>query len=114
MVDQDEMGVSNVHVGDWGYNGMGEPLLWVGNYSVTLTGYCDDIAFAVNMSGNTVTIKAINYDGYEVKVVSAYSGATLSQSVSKNTRLITLANIVSNVTVTFNGLLGHTIAIVDD
>ncbi len=114
VVDEDEMGVSNVHVGDWGYNGMGEPVLWVGNYSVTLTGDCDDIAFANTVSGSDLTIKAINFDSYFVNEVSVSSGATLTQSVSGNTRVITLTNINSNVTVTFNGVLAPPAAIADD
>lgn len=114
VVDEDEMGISNVHVGDWGYNGMGEPVLWVGNYSVTLTGDCDEIAFANTVSGSDLTIKAINFDGYFVNEVSISSGATLTQSVSGNTRVITLTNINFNVTVTFNGVLAPPAAIADD
>ena len=55
------------------------------------------------MSGSTVIIKAINKDGYPVNAVSKSGSATLSQTVSGMVRTITLSDISSNVTVTFDG-----------
>ena len=113
-VNAGELELSGIGIGDWGYNDSGAPTITAGSYKVTFAGNYSDIAFGNTVSGSTVTIKAINYDGYKVKEVSASSGATLTQSVSGNTQLITLSNITSNVTVTFNGVVGPPAAIADD
>ena len=113
-VNQGELALSGIEIGDWGYNDSGAPTITAGSYKVTFAGNYSDIAFGNSVSGNTVTIKAINYDGNFVKEVSVSSGATLKQSVSGNTRVITLANIKANVTVTFNGVLALPAAIADD
>ncbi|MGM9798613.1 MAG: fimbrillin family protein [Parabacteroides sp.] len=108
------LALSGVEIGDWGYNDSGAPTITAGSYKVTFAGNYSDIAFGNSVSGSTVTIKAVNYDGYFVNDVSVSSGATITQSVSGNTRVITLANIKSNVTVTFNGVLAPPAAIADD
>ena len=112
-VNAGNLALSGVKVGAWGYNSAGNPTITAAGYTVTFAGNYSDIAFGNSVSGNTVTIKAINYDGYKVKEVSASSGATLTQSVTGYTRVITLTNITSNVTVTFNGVLTSPAAIAD-
>lgn len=112
-VNAGNLALSGVKVGDWGYNSAGAPTITAAGYTVTFAGDYEDIAFGNSVSGNTVTINAINYDGNFVKEVSASSGATLTQSVSGNTRVITLTNITSNVTVTFYGVLVLPSAIAD-
>ncbi|MGM9798612.1 MAG: fimbrillin family protein [Parabacteroides sp.] len=104
-VNQGELALSGIKIGGWGYNDSGAPLITVGGYTVTFEGDYSDIAFANSVSGNTVTIKAFSVDGNLVKEVSVSSGANLSQSVSRDMRVITLADIASNVTLTFYGIL---------
>ncbi|MGM9798596.1 MAG: fimbrillin family protein [Parabacteroides sp.] len=104
-VDQDVMGISNVHVGDWGYDGMGNPILWIGNHSVTFDGNYADIAFGNQYSDGKLIIKAINYDCNYINKVSVSTGAEMTQIISGNTRIITLSNITSDIVLTFNGVV---------
>ena len=113
-VNAGALALSGVKVGAWGYNSVGYPTITAAGYTVTIAGNYSDIAFGNSVSGNTVTIKAVNYEGIGIYPVSISSGATLSQTVSGNTRIISLSNITSNVTVTFKGLLYDGVYAIDN
>ncbi len=104
-IDQDEMGISNVHIGDWGYNGLGEPILWIGNHSVTFNGDYKDIAFSTDVNNSTLIIKACGLtDGSKPKEVSTSAG-TISQYLEGYIRTIKITDINCNVIITFNGTI---------
>ncbi len=102
-VDAGNLALSGVKVGAWGYNSAGNPTIIAAGYTVTFKGDYSDISFSNSVSGSTVTIKACGMsNGSKPRAVSASVG-TLSQSIDGYIRTITLSNITSNVTVTFNG-----------
>ena len=105
-VNAGALALSGVKVGAWGYNSAGAPTITAAGYTVTFAGNYEDIAFKNTVSGNTVTILACSLGEEKPAKVFISGTATLSQPVdlSTNRRTITLANISSNVTITFNGL----------
>ena len=103
-VNAGQLALSGVTVGDWGYNSAGSPTITAAGYSVSYAGDYANIAVENSVSGNTITIKAYATNKqYYPNAVSISGTATLTQSVNGNERLITISNISSNVTVTFNG-----------
>ena len=102
-INAGELALSGVKVGDWGYDDGGAPTIEAAGYNVTITGNYTDILFSNTVSGNTVTIEAMNKECWPVKAVTVTGTATLTQQLSGMVRTITLADIASDVTVMFNG-----------
>ena len=102
-INAGELALSGIKVGDWGYDDGGTPTIEAAGYKVTFAGDYSDIAFSNTVTDGTVTIKACAMtEGKKPKKVEVSSG-TFSQSVDGSIRTITLSNITSNVTVTFDG-----------
>lgn len=101
-VDAAELGV--VSDGFCEYNASGTPVITSGWNKVTFEGNYKNIGFRNSVgSDGTVTIQAMGFYNYPPKSASISGKATLSQSVSGIVRTITLQNITSNVTLTFDG-----------
>ena len=109
-VNAGALALSGVKVGAWGYSSAGNPTITAAGYTVTIAGNYSGIAFENSVSGSNVTVRAVNVYGCPVKAVTSSGTATLSQTVSGLARIITLSNIGSNVTVTFNGFYPDAIA----
>ena len=103
-VNAGALALSGVQVGAWGYNSAGAPTITAAGYTVTFAGDYSGVAFENSVSGSTVTIKAIGLPNCTINEVTKTGTATLTQSVSRKVRTITLSGIASNVTVTFNGI----------
>lgn len=58
-VNEGNLALSGIKIGDWGYNESGDPMIMAGNYKITFEGDYDDIAFSNQVSGDQVIIKAI-------------------------------------------------------
>ncbi len=104
-VNQGELALSSVKVGDWGYDESGAPTITAGGYTVTFAGDYEDISFSNSVVGSVVTIRACGMtNGSRPKAVTASSG-TLTQSLDGYIRTITLTNITSDVTLIFSGTI---------
>ena len=107
-VDYAALSWSDLTVETWGYDGFGNPVVPVGNYTVTLTGNMEGIAFnnTVNEDG-TVTIVAVPMEsGKKVVQVTANTGAVMQQTVDDMTgiRTVILSDITADTQVNFNGI----------
>ena len=102
-INAGELALSGVKVGDWGYDDAGAPVIDAAGYKVSFAGDYNDISFSNHVEGNTVTIKACGVTNCSKPRAVTTSGGTLSQSIDGYVRTITLSNITSDVTVTFNG-----------
>ena len=103
-VNQGELALSGIEIGDWGYDDSGAPTITAGSYKVTFAGDYSKFAFKNSVSDGTVTIKAYNIESSSmIRPVTISSGATLEQTTNENLRTITLSNITANITVTFDG-----------
>ena len=107
-VDYAALSWSDLTVETWGYDRFGKPVVPVGNYTVTLTGNMEGIAFnnTVNEDG-TVTIVAVPMEsGKKVVQVTASTGAVMQQTVDDMTgiRTVILSDITADTQVNFNGI----------
>lgn len=103
-VNQGELALSSVKVGDWGYDESGAPTITAGGYTVTFAGDFSNFAFINSVSDGTVIIQAYNVESSSmIRPVTISSGATLEQTGNDNQRTVILTNINSNITVTFTG-----------
>ena len=99
------LSLSGVSIGQWGYVSNGDISIDMG-YKVNVTGDFKDIAFSNTVSNGTLTMKALpTVNEKVVKAVTGSGNGTLSQSVDEDTgvRTITLSNLNSDYTLTFNG-----------
>ena len=104
-VNQGELALSGIEIGDWGYDDSGALTITAGSYKVTFAGDYNDIAFANSVTADgTINITAASIkENFRPKVVTA-SGCSLTQSVSSIYRKITLSNISSDITLVFSGI----------
>lgn len=107
-VDKGELGLSNVQIGDWGYNHLGNPVLWAGNYSITLTGDVDSMAF----------FNEYKEDGsYRVTAIGMREGLLvypvvcqqmeIAQQFDESKRVIDIGTMSENIVLEFNGFGTH-------
>lgn len=102
-VNAGELSLSGVTVGDWGYDESGAPTITAAGHTVSFSGDFANMAFINSVSGNTVTIEAMERSGLLPKAVTVSGSATWSQRVEGNRRIITLGEVSSPVTVAFSG-----------
>jgi len=107
-VNAKEISLSDVKVGDWGYNSSGNPVINAG-YNITLAGNIEGIAFSNNVNDDgSVTIKAVpnNPNGCYVKQATYTSDATITQSVNTDNGILTIniSNISSDITLNFDNV----------
>ena len=107
VINSDGVEWTGITVDEWGYDAIGNPVIPVGDHSVTIGGNYEGIAFhnTVNDDG-TVTIMAVPVEtGKVVDEVDVVGETTFSQTVDENTgiRTIILSNISTNENVVFNG-----------
>ena len=106
-VDSKDISLSDVTVGDWGYNDSGNPVIHAG-YNITLSGNIEGIAFSntVNDDGSvTVTAVPEDYSKY-VGAITFESTATVYSHLNSQTgiRSIYISQITDDITITFSGL----------
>jgi hypothetical protein len=97
--------VDGITAGDWEYNEKGEYTIDLG-HKIIIKGDLTDIAIATNVANNTLTLKAVPVIyGKQVNEVNKSGTATVSQAVDgvSGMRTITVSNVQSDVTLTFNG-----------
>ena len=106
-VDAKDISLSDVTVGDWGYNDSGNPVIHAG-YNITLAGDIEGIAFSntVNDDGSvTVTAVPEDYSKY-VGAITFESTATVYSHLNSQSgiRSIYISQITDDITITFTGL----------
>ena len=107
-VDKGELGLSNVQMGDWGYNHLGNPVLWAGDYSITLTGDVDSMAF-FNEYKEDGSYRVTAYglrDGLLVQPVVC-RGMAVDQEFDESKRVIDIGTLSENIVLEFNGFGTH-------
>ena len=105
-INAKDISLSDVKVGDWGYNDSGNPVIHAG-YNITLVGDIEGIAFSntVNDDGSVTILALPVKENGKVNEVTCSSNATCTQTEEDNgMRTIVLNNIQGDVTVTFNGV----------
>ena len=112
-VNQGELALSSVKVGNWGYSSAGSPTITAGAYTVTCEGDYEDIALYNTISSGKVIIKAVSAYGYPVKPVELNGSAKIVQEENGICRTITVSNITNNQTIIFNGCITPPPAIAD-
>ena len=106
-VDAKDISLSDVTVGDWGYNSSGNPVIHAG-YNITLAGNIEGIAFSntINNDGSvTVTAVPEDYSKY-VGTITFESTATVYSHLNSQSgiRSIYISQITDDITITFTGL----------
>ena len=108
-INNKDMSLSDVTVGDWGYSESGNPVINAG-YKVTIAGNTEDIAFTNKVNGDgSVTITAVPVEGNEkmvnsVSLSSANADLTQAPNPVNGGLKVTLSNIKNDVTVNFDGI----------
>lgn len=113
-VDEGSLDISAVHVGDWGYDQLGNPVLWAGNHRVTLQGDLEQLVFMNAFENGIVSIEAKPFaDLWVPTEIIATEGATLTKTIAPNNGAISLrlSEITNDVTVT---LSGHAVSLAGD
>lgn len=108
-IDEKSMSVQSIFDGNMSYNGSNQPVLKVGSYSVTLAGNMSNIAWAHSEGSNSATIKTVMIDkvANQLPACPTISGsATVAHTFSsdRTIRTISLTNITSDITLTFDGV----------
>ena len=114
-INAKDISLSDVKVGDWGYNDSGNPVIYAG-YNITLVGDIEGIAFSntVNDDGSVTILALPVKENGKVNEVTCSSNATCTQTEEDNgMRTIVLNNIQGDVTVTFNGLFKPVVGSID-
>jgi len=106
-VNAKEISLSDVKVGDWGYNSSGNPVINAG-YNIILAGNIEGIAFEnVSNDDNTLTIYAVPRNAYQMvnSITGSVSGVWSQSLNDEGTRIITVntGNLTKDLTLTFNG-----------
>ena len=106
-IDNKVMTLSDVTVGEWGYNESGNPVIQAG-YKVTIAGNTEGIAFSnkVNDDGSVTITAMSSVTDYEVNTVTVAGTASYtSQLAADGTRTVIInTGFTQDVTVTFNGV----------
>jgi len=103
-VNAKEISLSDVKVGDWGYNSSGNPVINAG-YNITLAGDIEGIAFSntINNDGS-VTIEAVpKAKNHFVSSINSTGTASVTDALDRSTgiRTITVNSVETDVTIDF-------------
>lgn len=110
-VDEGVLNLTAVHVGEWGFSELGNPVIWSGNHQITIDGDYQDIGLSFSESDSDITITAIHFGGNPVNDVTMLGTAILDQSDNGAVKTIKLSEISSNLTIEFKGCLSLPAAI---
>ncbi len=103
-VNQGELALSGIEIGDWGYDDSGAPTITARSYKVTFAGNYSDISFSNSVSGSSIIIEAYaKKDYFQPNEVLKFGSATIGQTAENRLRTITLSDISSDVIITFDG-----------
>ena len=98
------LSISNVSVGIWGYNDVGNPTIRFKGYNITLDGDINEISFRIYTLANVfLYIEASHKNGYYINAATITGTCNSSQSDYHTYRHFLIASIKSDITVTFNG-----------
>ena len=105
-VNSKEMTLSDVTIGDWGYNQSGNPVIDCG-YKITLAGDIYNFAFSNTVYPNgrvDIVVVSLEDDGKYIDDISCSEGCTFTKSLDEKGYLnIVLSEISKDITITFNG-----------
>lgn len=105
IVNNREISIASVSVGDWGYTAEGNPVI-NHEWKVTITGNTQGLSFANSIleDGSIEIIAVPLLNDAEVRTVSVTGTASATQTVneSRGSRRILLSNIQSDINVSFN------------
>lgn len=105
-INSKEMTLSDVTIGDWGYNESGNPVIYCG-YKITLAGDIYNFAFSNTVYPNgrvDIVVVSLEDDGKYIDDISCSEGCTFTKSLDEKGYLnIVLSEISKDITITFNG-----------
>lgn len=103
-VDEGELTLASLQVGDWGYNEAGNPVLWAGGYSITIVGDVDSMAFFNELKEDgSVRIAAYGLrEGVYIQSVVCKQGG-ITQTYDETRRVVDIPVVEKNMVLEFDG-----------
>lgn len=105
-VDEGSLDLSAVHVGDWGYDKLGSPVLWAGNYRVSLQGDLEKLAIKNTVENGIVTIEAKPLANLWVPTeITATDGSTFTKTIHEEdgSMYLSIEHITKDIILTLRG-----------